>query len=296
MSATTTSAASYPLPRERNFILASLLILAGAAWAVLAWQGAGMDEMSLTMGMSAPLFIALWIVMMVAIMFPTAAPMILMFARIHNSKRDRGQTFVPTWVFTSAYLLVWSLAGIGAYAIAVGGDALADRSMWVMDNAPRFGGGLLILAGLYQLTPLKNVCLNKCRTPISFILSSWRDGYDGSFRMGFEHGVFCLGCCWLLFLILFPLGMMNIIVLALITALIFAEKSLPIGPQVARTVALALVLYGAVVIFQPDALPMTMDSKTSDMTDMPSSDGTDSGGNSAEMPVGDAAMPQEYSQ
>src|SRR5574341_1976492 len=106
MTATTADVASYPLPRERNLILASLLVLAAAAWAVLAWQGAAMDEMTLTMGMSAPLFIALWAVMMVAIMFPTAAPMILMFARIHNTRKERGQTFVPTWVFTSAYLLV----------------------------------------------------------------------------------------------------------------------------------------------------------------------------------------------
>jgi len=267
MTTTTASAPTYPLPRERNLILGSLLVLAGAAWGVLAWQAAETDEMSLTMGMSAPLFIALWVVMMVAIMFPTAAPMILMFARIHNSKRDRGQNFVPTWVFTSAYLLVWSATGIAAYAIAVAGDALADESAWVMDNAPRFGGGLLVFAGVYQLTPLKDICLSKCRTPVSFLMNSWRDGYAGAFRMGLDHGVFCLGCCWLLFLILFPLGMMNIIVLALITALIFAEKSLPVGRQAARAAALALVLYGAIVIFEPSALPMTMDSDAMQMTE-----------------------------
>jgi predicted metal-binding membrane protein len=288
MTATTTNLASYPLPRERNIILASLLVLAGAAWAVLAWQGAEMDEMSLTMGMSAPLFIALWVVMMVAIMFPTAAPMILMFARIHNTRKERGQTFVPTWVFTSAYLLVWSATGILAYGIAVAGDALADESAWVMDNAPRLGGGLLILAGVYQLSPLKDICLSKCRTPINFILTSWKDGYAGSLRMGLEHGVFCLGCCWLLFLILFPLGMMNIIVLAGITALIFAEKSLPVGRRVATAAALALVLYGAVVIFEPDALPMTMDSEGMEMTgsgQMETMDDTDTMPDTGEMPA-----------
>ena len=276
MTTTTATASSYPLPRERNLILGSLLVLAGAAWAILAWQGAEMDEMSLTMGMSAPLFIALWIVMMVAIMFPTAAPMILMFARIHNTRRERGQNFVPTWIFTSAYLLVWSVTGIAAYAIALAGDALADESMWVMDNAPRLGGGLLIVAGIYQLTPLKDICLSKCRTPISFILSSWKDGFTGSFRMGIQHGVFCLGCCWLLFVILFPLGMMNVAVLGLITALIFAEKSLPIGRHVARATALALVVYGTVVVFQPDALPMTMDDSSSmEMSAEDSMDGMD---------------------
>jgi predicted metal-binding membrane protein len=256
-------ASSYPLPRERNLILGSLLVLAAAAWGLLIWQAAVMDEeMSLTMGMSAPLWVALWIAMMVAIMFPTAAPMIMMFARVHAKRDERGQTFVPTWVFASSYLIVWTLAGIIAYAVAVGGDALADQSMWVMDNAPRIGGGLLIAAGVYQLSPLKYVCLNKCRSPMSFILHSWRDGYGGTFRMGLEHGVYCLGCCWLLFAILFPLGMMSIAVLALITLLIFAEKSTPIGRQVAVLAAVALIVYGLVVVFVPDALPMMMDDET----------------------------------
>jgi predicted metal-binding membrane protein len=212
--------------------------------------------------MSAPLWIALWIAMMVAIMFPTAAPMIMMFARVHAKRAERGQAFVPTWVFASSYLIVWAVAGVAAYAVAVGGDALADESMWVMDNAPRIGGALLIAAGVYQLSPLKYVCLNKCRSPLSFILNSWRDGYGGSFRMGLEHGVYCLGCCWLLFAILFPIGMMNIGVLALITLLIFAEKSTPIGRQVAVLAAIALLVYGAVVVFVPDALPMMMDESS----------------------------------
>src|SRR4029453_5160556 len=222
-------APSYPLPRERNLILGSLLLLAAAAWALLIWQAAVVHEdMSLTMGISAPLWVALWTAMMVAIMFPTAAPMIMMFARIHAKREERGQTFVPTWIFASSYLLVWALAGFLAYAAASAGDALANKSTWVMDNAPRIGGALLVAAGAYQLSPLKNVFLSKCRSPISFILNSWRDGYAGSFRMGLEHGVYCLGCCWLLFAILFPLGMMNITVLALIMLLIFSEKAPPV--------------------------------------------------------------------
>jgi predicted metal-binding membrane protein len=220
------------------------------------------DEMSLTMSMGAPLFIALWIAMMVAIMFPTAAPMMLMFNRIHNQRRAKGQSFVPTWIFAAAYLLVWSATGVAAYGLAVLGDQLADQSMWLMDNGARIGGVVLIAAGVYQLSPLKSVCLNKCRSPISFVLQSWRDGYWGSFLMGLEHGVYCLGCCWLLFVILFPLGMMNIAVLAGITALIFAEKSTAWGRQVARAAAVALIIYGAVVVFVPDTLPMMMDDST----------------------------------
>ncbi len=252
--------ASYPLTRERNLILASLLVLAAGAWALLAWQSAMTDDdmMSLTMGMGAPLFVAIWVAMMVAMMFPTAAPMILTFARVHANRQQRGQPYVPTWVFVSSYLLVWTVFGVVAYGVAVGAQELADRSMWLMDNAARIGGGVLVLAGLYQLSPLKRACLSKCRTPLSFILSSWRDGYAGSFRMGLEHGAYCLGCCWLLFVILFPLGTMNIAAMALITLLIFAEKSTPFGRQTAGLAAAALVAYGALVVFVPDALPTMM--------------------------------------
>jgi len=270
VTATSTTAAGYPLPRERNLIIGSLLALTAAGWGVLIWRTVVMDDdMSLTMGMSAPLFIAIWVAMMVAIMFPTAAPMVMMFARVHAKKQERGQPFVPTWVFVSSYMVVWSVAGLAAYGAAVAGDELANQSAWVMDNAARLGGGVLILAGLYQLSPLKTACLSKCRTPFDFILHSWRDGYAGSFRMGLEHGAYCFGCCWLLFVILFPLGMMNIAALAAITLLIFAEKSTPIGRQIARLAAVALIAYGVLVVFVPDALPMMMgDSNTGTMDAM----------------------------
>ena len=254
--------ASYPLVRERNAILGALLALAAGAWALLVWQWAtSKGDMSLTMGMGAPLFVAIWVAMMVAMMFPTAAPMILMFARVHENRKTQGRAFVPVWVFTSSYLVVWTLFGVLAYGVAVGLDDFANQSGWLMDNAARIGGGVLVLAGLYQLSPLKYACLSKCRTPLTFILSSWRDGYLGSFQMGLEHGLYCLGCCWMLFVILFPLGMMNVGAMALITLLIFAEKSTPLGRQIAGFAALGLVAYGALVMFMPDLLPtMTMSS------------------------------------
>lgn len=248
---------AYPMPRERNLILALLLVLAAVSWVILIWQSAISDKqaMGMMMGMDAPLFIAIWVVMMVAVMFPTAAPMIMIFARVYAGKREHGQPFVPTWIFVSSYLFVWTLFGVLAYAVALGAEELGKQSMWLMDNATRFGGGVLILAGLYQLSPLKHSCLSKCRTPINFILSSWREGYWGSFRMGLEHGLYCLGCCWLLFIILFPLGVMNVAAMAVITLLIFAEKSLSIGQQVAKIAAVVLMVYGALVIFVPGALP-----------------------------------------
>ena len=242
--------------RERYLILGSLLFLAGLAWVLLIWQSHSMSNQA--MGMSAALFIAIWIVMMIAMMFPTAAPMILMFSKIYAGKRQQQQAFVPTWIFVSAYLLIWSLCGVLLYPLAVGIENLAANSMWLMNNAARIGGAILLVAGLYQLSPLKHTCLSKCRTPVQFILSSWHDGYSGAFRMGLEHGIYCLGCCWLLFVILFPLGIMNIAVMALVTALIFAEKALPFGRQISQLAGLALIIYGALVIFLPAALPMGM--------------------------------------
>lgn len=261
---------AYPLRRERALILGALLALAAAAWGVLIWQSIAMrddamggdamggDPTGLTMGMGAPLFVAIWAAMMVAMMFPTAAPMILMYDRVAAGKRGRGQAFAPTWIFVAAYLVVWALFGVLAYVLALGAERLAGRSMWLMDHAARIGGAVLIVAGLYQLSPLKAVCLNTCRSPFSFVLNSWREGYGGAFRMGLAHGAYCLGCCWLLFAILFPLGMMNIAVLALVTAVIYVEKALPVGPAMARIAAGVLVAYGLLVLIMPRALPTMM--------------------------------------
>jgi predicted metal-binding membrane protein len=255
-----------PLAGERLAILVLLLGLAAAGWLVLLRQATmGMDGAGLTMGMGPALFLAIWIAMMVAMMFPTAAPMILVFARVHASRREKGQAFVPTWVFVLAYLAVWTLFGALAYLLALAGQALAESAPWLMENAARVGGLAIALAGLYQLSPLKRVCLSKCRTPLSFIMNGWRDGYGGALRMGLEHGAYCLGCCWLLFVILFPLGMTNVAAMALITLLIFAEKSLPIGPAVGRGAAVALVAYGLLVLVMPELLPSAMPAGTSQM-------------------------------
>lgn len=246
--------------RERNVILATLLGLSAAAWGLMIWRNAAMggSAMGLTLGMGAALFLAIWVVMMVAMMFPSAAPMMLMFTAISAGKRRKGQAFTPTWVFVSGYLLIWTLFGALAYLLALGADQLAARSMWLMENGPRVGGVALIAAGLYQFSPLKRICLATCRTPMQFILTSWRDGYRGAWRMGVEHGAFCLGCCWWLMLILFPLGLMNIAALGSVAALIFAEKCLPIGLLIGRLAAGALIVYGTVVLIAPAALPMLM--------------------------------------
>lgn len=242
------------MPRERNAILATLLLLAATAWAILLWQSRSPDNASASMSV-ALVFLATWIVMMFAMMFPTAAPMILTYAKVQAGRPARRGTLVATWVFVGSYLLLWVFFGALAYALATGADALARTVPLLSDNAGRVGGLAIVLAGLYQLSPLKRSCLARCRSPMDFVLGSWRDGLAGAFRMGVEHGAYCLGCCWLLFVILFPLGMMNLGAMALITLLIFAEKSFPLGPRIGVVAAGALIAYGTFVVFVPEALP-----------------------------------------
>ncbi len=259
---------SGPLSRERIFILALLVALAAIGWVLVVRQAGddggsgamamGTDEgggVDLTMGMGAPLFMATWVSMMVAMMFPTAAPMILTFARVSEGRRQRGQQFVPAWVFVAAYVAVWTLFGVAAYGAAAGLERAADNSQWLMGNGPRIGGAVLLVAGLYQLSPLKRTCLTQCQTPLQFVMTRWKEGHAGALRMGLEHGAYCLGCCWLLFVILFPLGVMNVAAMGAITALIFAEKALPVARQVSIVGALGLAAYGVTVLFVPDALP-----------------------------------------
>ena len=262
-----TATAAAPLRTERRALLGVLLVLAAVGWALVLWQAVVMDTgddmgmdagIDLTMGMAAPLFLGMWVAMMVGMMFPASAPMILAFARSQDRQRKAGASHVPTWVFVAPYVAVWTVFGALAYGLAVAADALAEDSMWAMDNLPRFAGGLLVVAGVYQLTPLKRVCLARCRTPFSFMLSYWRDGRLGAAQMGLRHGLFCLGCCWVLFLVLLPLGIMNIGAMLAVAALVFAEKALPRGEAVAKVAAVVLVGYGLLAIVEPAVLPVTV--------------------------------------
>jgi predicted metal-binding membrane protein len=245
---------------QRNTILGLLLAMAVTAWALLlAWHRSGPEmDMALaspTMGLRAPLFLAIWVTMMVAMMFPTAAPMILVFHRLQADRRERGGAFVPTWVFVAGYMLVWTLAGVAAFAVALAAEAAAASAALSPETGARIGGVVIVAAGLYQLSPLKDLCLSKCRTPVGFIMTSWRDGTWGALQMGLLHGAYCLGCCWLLFAILFPLGMMNIAAMAVVTALVFAEKTLPWGRRATRATAAVLIACGALVVGMPQILP-----------------------------------------
>lgn len=254
-----------PLEKERRVLLTVLLALAAAGWAIVIWQAIGTDghdgmamemgEVDLTMGMAAPLFLAMWVAMMVAMMFPASAPMILAFDRSQSRRREEGGQYVPTWMFLAPYLAVWLAFGVLGYLLAVGFDEVARESMWATDDVSRIAGALLVAAGVYQLTPLKRVCLSKCRSPLSFMLSYWQDGPGGAMKMGLRHGLFCLGCCWALFVILLPLGVMNVAAMVAVAALVFAEKVLPKGERIAQVAAGLLIAYGLLAIGVPATLP-----------------------------------------
>lgn len=240
--------------RERNIILGALLLLAGASWVLLLWRPYASTRMGLTMGLEASVFLLVWVIMMVAMMFPAAAPMVLIFARVQADRRRQRRTFVPTWIFVGAYLLIWLAAGATGFIGALVGERIGAGNTWLTINGARLAGALLILAGVYQVTPLKRMCLSRCRSPLAFVVSSWRDGHGGAVRMGLQHGLYCLGCCWLLFAILFPLGMMNVGLLAVLTLLIFAEKVLPRGDRIGWVGAVVLVTYGLAVMVSPGLL------------------------------------------
>jgi predicted metal-binding membrane protein len=245
----------YSTTRPQTLTVALLLVLAAAAWLILVWQSrmAG-GAMGLTMGMRAPFFLAIWVVMMIAMMLPSAGPMVQMLQRIAAAKRAQRQAFVPAWVFVAGYLAVWTLFGALAYLVASAIDGGVSGSARLMGNGPRFGGLVLVIAGLYQLTPLKRVCLSKCRSPLSFLLTSWHDGYNGAFRMGVEHGSFCLGCCWAMMLILFVVGVMSIPWMALLSAAIFLEKNVRFERLTTAALATLFIAGGLSLAAYPSVL------------------------------------------
>ena len=236
-----------PVSRQHNVILVLLLALATAAWAVLVWQGhdVSMDKPMASptaWGLDALLFLAMWVVMMVAMMLPTAAPMILAFHSVHARNHQPDNAFVSTWVFLAAYLLVWASSGITAYAGVLAAAAVHPAL------ADEVSGLILMVAGIYQITPLKQRCLSECRRPI--IMTSWYHRTADAFHMGLLHGVYCLGCCWLFFVILVPLDM-TIGAMAAVTLIILGEKTLRRPEFVSYGAAVVLVLYGGLMVATP---------------------------------------------
>jgi predicted metal-binding membrane protein len=239
--------------RDRAAILGALAGVAAVGWFYLWRMASAMDGMA---GMAMParfapwtandavLNVLMWWVMMVGMMVPSAAPMILIFAAINRGKRARREVFVPSAVFTAGYLVAWGLFGVAATAAEWGLEQAALISPQTQRVGPLFGAVIVILAGLYQLTPLKYACLAHCRSPFGFVMTHWRDGTAGALRMGVEHGLYCLGCCWVLMALMFAGGVMNLLWMAALTAFVLVEKVVPAGQWVARASGVLMLGFG----------------------------------------------------
>ena len=246
--------------RDKTIIVTALLVLTVLAWVMTVQQSAGMGWGMITMGMTmgqpfsisgATLYIVLWGVMMVAMMFPSLAPTAVLFATITRQKRQQVETFAPAWLFVAGYVALWTLTGGAAYFADIAIDSLPNAFPVLRINGAYIGGATLIVAGLYQLTPLKDLCLSKCRSPLGFLLNSWQDGRWGAFKMGLLHGAYCLGCCWSLMAVLFVVGTMNLGWMAVLSLIIFLEKILPHGVAISKVAGLSIMGLGLVLMIAP---------------------------------------------
>jgi predicted metal-binding membrane protein len=238
-------------------LIFGLILLAAIAWAMTGDRMGGMDAGPGTDLGGLGFWVTAWVVMMAAMMFPSIAPMVVMHARIEEGKREKGQATEAgaTALFVAGYLLTWAAAGLIGYAIIEGGRAL-DLGFLAWDSGgPYIAGAVIVAAGLYQLTPLKDVCLRHCRSPMMFLLTRWRNGRIGALQMGVEHGGWCVGCCWGLMAALFALGVMSIGWMVLIAAFIATEKLLPWKALANRSIAVMLIVLGLGVAFVAEDVP-----------------------------------------
>ncbi|MCS6924409.1 MAG: DUF2182 domain-containing protein [Candidatus Binatia bacterium] len=242
--------------RDHVVVLCALLLLSGLAWAATIYQagsmGWGLVTCSMTMGTpfsltNGLLYVALWGVMMMAMMLPATAPLAGLCRTIARRQQEQGLPWTPSWVFVSGYIVLWTLTGGVAYAADLAIQSLPRTFPVLQTYAQVIAGGTLVAAGLYQLTPLKDRCLSQCRSPLGFLLSNWRDGSLGAFRMGLQHGAYCLGCCWSLMVVLFVVGTMNLVWMGVLATVIFVEKLLPYGVTVSKVAGLALIGFGLLV-------------------------------------------------
>jgi predicted metal-binding membrane protein len=243
-------APAFAAARSRLGLVAVLFALAGIGWWSTVDRMRGMDDGPWTGLGTLGWFLAAWVVMMAAMMFPSVAPTVALYSRMARRRS-------PLWplFFAAGYLVTWAGAGALAFATAlVGGRIAGDVLAW--DRAGRWvAGATLLAAAAYELTPLKDVCLGKCRSPLGFLLGSWRDGSAGALQMGAKNGAWCVGCCWALMASLFALGVMSIAWMAFIAGLIATEKILPWRRVATCGTAAILVALGVLLLAMPDAIP-----------------------------------------
>jgi predicted metal-binding membrane protein len=271
-------APAYAAVRVRVGLVAVLFALAGLGWWWTARQMRGMDEGPWTGLGSLAWFLGIWVTMMAAMMFPSVAPTVALYSRM---TRQRYPLAAAT--FVAGYLVTWTAAGLVAFTLAaVVGSLWGDVLAW--DGAGRWvAGTVLLVAAAYELTPLKDVCLGRCRSPLGFLIGSWRDGRWGALRMGATNGAWCVGCCWALMASLFALGVMSVTWMAVVAALIALEKTLPWRRLATYGTAALLLALGVLLLAAPRAIPALSVPGSEPMNEVEPMDGME--------PMGSAGLP-----
>ncbi len=241
---------AFAAARARLGLVAVLFALAALGWWWVAGEMEGMDAGPWSALGTVGWFLGVWVVMMAAMMFPSVSPTVALYARM-----TREHSRSAAVLFTGGYLVAWGAVGLGAFGLAVlGGRATGDVLAW--DRAGRWVAGFtLLVAAVYELTPLKDACLGKCRSPLGFLLGAWRKGSWGALRMGATHGAWCIGCCWALMASLFALGVMSLTWMAVIAGLIAFEKTIPWRGAATYGTAAVLLVLGVLLLAAPEAIP-----------------------------------------
>jgi predicted metal-binding membrane protein len=241
-----------------NRAVRASFVLVGAAlatWIVTVQRMRGMDAGPGTDLGALGWYVGIWVTMMTAMMLPSVTPMVVHFDRVAADRRRVRRPAVGTALFVASYLAVWTVYGLAAYLLYEAVHALELGFLDWDRGGAYVAGALLAGAGLYELTPLKNACLGHCRSPLHVVRSGWRDGMRGSIRMGFEHGAYCVGCCWGLMIVLFALGVMSLLWMIVVAALIFAQKLLPRGERLVYVFAVAFIAAGVWIAAAPRSIP-----------------------------------------
>lgn len=245
------------LRRDRALVIGGLLIVVVLSWSYLLAGAGTMQEMDgMLMPMSAgpwtvghaALMLTMWVVMMVAMMLPSAAPMILLYANIARGRRARGERTSSAGIFALGYVAVWSTFSVVAVLLQFWLERAALLSPMMETTSIALAGSVLIAAGIYQWTPLKHACLQHCRSPLDFVLTHWREGSRGAFVMGLRHGLYCVGCCWMLMLLLFVGGIMNLAWIAGLAVFVLVEKLAPAGNWIGRAAGMLLMAWGVAIL------------------------------------------------
>jgi predicted metal-binding membrane protein len=253
---------AYGATRAHLGIVVVLFMLAAIGWWWTAGEMRGMDQGPWSALGSFGWFLAVWVVMMAAMMFPSISPTVALYARMSRSR-------VLPVSFTAGYLAIWGAAGVVAFLIALTTAQVAHGALAWENNGRTIAGVTLLAAAGYELTPLKDVCLGKCRSPLGTLLGSWRAGWAGAFRMGLGNGVWCVGCCWALMASLFALGVMSLTWMAVVAGLIALEKTIPWRRAATYGTTTVLVVLGVIMLVAPDALPGLTVPGESQMSPMP---------------------------